>query len=60
MEEKLDIDIIAVGGIMTPNQAVDRLLIGERVKAVQLFSGIIKNGFSLIPETLEAIANISV
>lgn len=55
-EENLDIDIIGVGGIMEPRHALDRLAVGNRVKAIQVFSGILKYGPSLIPDILEAIA----
>lgn len=58
MEEGLDLDLIAVGGIMTPEHGIERLQIGERVKAVQVFTGLFKYGLSLIPDTLKDIAHV--
>ena len=57
-EESLEIDVIAVGGITQPQLAVDRLSIalGKRVKAVQVLSGLFKDGFSLVSEIQEAVA----
>lgn len=54
-KERLDIDVIAGGGITAPEHALARLAIHPRVKAVQINSGIYKKGFGLIKDTLAAI-----
>ncbi len=57
-EESLDLALMAVGGITLPQHAVDRLSIGERVKSVQVLTGLFKNGFSFISEIQEAVAMV--
>lgn len=53
--QRLDIDVIACGGITAPEHALTRLAVHPRVKAVQINSGIYKKGFGLIKDTLTAI-----
>jgi len=54
-KQRLDIDVIAVGGITAPEHALARLAMHPRVKAIQINSGIYKKGFALIKETMAAI-----
>ena len=58
-QDALDIDLIGAGGIGTPEDAIERLGIGPRVKAVQLFSALLNEGFGLIPRILAAIADMA-
>lgn len=55
-EESINLDLIAVGGITHPRHAVDRISIGKSVKAVQVLSGLFKDGFALVSEIQEALA----
>lgn len=54
-KRRLDIDVIACGGITAPEHALTRLTLHPRVKAVQINSGLYKKGFTLIRDTLAAI-----
>ena len=50
-----DIPIIGVGGIMTGQDALDKLAAGAKI--VQLYTGFIYKGPPLIKEIIEAINN---
>lgn len=55
-EEDLNLDLIGVGGITQPQHAIDRLTVGQRVKGVQVLTGLFTDGFSLVSEIQEALA----
>ena len=55
-DEGIQMDLMGVGGIRKPLHAIARLAVGERVKTIQVLSGIFAESLTLPSEVLKMIA----